>query len=203
VALDELGAGCAAGIAAECRILGEHEAPARALDLFRKACEAGDVGGCYDLARVLDTGRGRRPDERVAAELYRRACDAGHGGSCAELGRRAKEGLGVPRDPKRAAALYAIACRQDEWTEPWPAGGVLIAESELKADNARSQATREAIGAAGANGLDEPAGACLRLGLILERDEVRDSGRAAEAYRRACSLGSKDACRRTGGGERR
>ena len=56
---------------------------ARAVRLFRDACDEGDLLGCKDLGGMQQYGLGGLSrDEAAAASLYRRACDGGEALGC-------------------------------------------------------------------------------------------------------------------------
>lgn len=55
---------------------------AKALSLYRRACDLGYLGGCYNVAVVLEQGHGVPRDIARAAALYRRVCDAGSSIAC-------------------------------------------------------------------------------------------------------------------------
>jgi hypothetical protein len=59
---------------------------ARAVELFKKACDAGHAGGCSSLGVMYDEGRGVAKDEAGAVELYWKACDGGDAQGCFMLG---------------------------------------------------------------------------------------------------------------------
>ncbi|MDD9941132.1 MAG: hypothetical protein OXU20_08850 [Myxococcales bacterium] len=58
----------------------------RALPLFERACDLGEMDACYALARLLEDGKGveHRPDQ--ARELLQRACRAQQQAACDALG---------------------------------------------------------------------------------------------------------------------
>lgn len=72
--------------------------------------------GCFNLAKMLMTGKGVKQYDRAEAyRLFDRACRGGHGGACflqAQLlcSRPGSLGPGVPHDPKKAVDLYQKTC---------------------------------------------------------------------------------------------
>lgn len=56
--------------------------PVRAVDLYRKACDAGDMVGCFNLGRCLEAGRGVARDPGQARAMLKRACAGGYTEAC-------------------------------------------------------------------------------------------------------------------------
>jgi len=118
--------GCALDSGRACaRLAGAHERgdevtrePARAVELYQRACELKSALGCIGAARLLRTA----PDgvdpahierlERAAATLAADGCNDGEGQACALLGDAYRDGAGVEQDVKRAAWLYALGCKE-------------------------------------------------------------------------------------------
>jgi len=76
--------------------------------------------GCYNLAKMLMTGKGGiQYDRDEAYRLFDRACRGGHGGACylqAQILCTREGALGgksIPHDPAKAAALYQRNCDVD------------------------------------------------------------------------------------------
>ena len=57
----------------------------QAFGLYRKACDGGQLAGCYIVAVSYRSGEGvpRDPDEAVA--FFRKACDGGDPAACEDL----------------------------------------------------------------------------------------------------------------------
>jgi TonB family protein len=83
---------------------------ARAVALFRQACDAGNPAGCNNLGLAYFQGRGIAKDVKRAAELYQQACDKDGPFGCANLGVMYLRGEDIPRDDERAATLLRRAC---------------------------------------------------------------------------------------------
>lgn len=78
---------------------------------YRKACDLGEINGCYNAAYLLETGGAGRRDVGCALALYRLACEQGnHGQSCLNIGLIYKSGIDVPRDEDRAREAFKRAC---------------------------------------------------------------------------------------------
>jgi TPR repeat protein len=85
--------------------------PVRAIQLYRKACDAGDPIGCSYLGRAHADGvGGLARDPAKAAQLYASACDAGSGSACSLLAEAYRNGAGVGRDTTKADALARKGC---------------------------------------------------------------------------------------------
>ena len=54
----------------------------KAKELFGKACNNGNIKGCYNLGFMFSNGDGVRQDKRKAKELYSKACDGGNMAGC-------------------------------------------------------------------------------------------------------------------------
>jgi uncharacterized protein len=83
---------------------------AAALGLFKRACDAGAVGGCELLGRALMQKAGGTQDDKAAAVLFRRACDDARSDGCMDLATMYCMGRGVARDPARSTALLKQTC---------------------------------------------------------------------------------------------
>jgi len=64
---------------------GVHRDDAKALLYFRLACDYDDGNGCYNLARMYETGKGVAKDAAEAESAYARACVLIGGEACAHL----------------------------------------------------------------------------------------------------------------------
>ena len=98
---------CEAGDAKSCQTLGFwHQTGffgvtqdlTHAVELYRQACLGGEMGGCYSLAAMYETGEGVTRDPAAAAHLYQLACDGAQMG-CSQA--RVLGGVAVPV-PERA-----------------------------------------------------------------------------------------------------
>ena len=47
----------------------------KATELYEKACNGGDVGGCNNLGLMYINGQGVRADKQKALNLWGKACD--------------------------------------------------------------------------------------------------------------------------------
>ena len=58
----------------------------KAAELFKKACDGGNMRGCYNLGVMYTNGDGVEKDFSKAAELFKKACDGGEMDGCRNLG---------------------------------------------------------------------------------------------------------------------
>ena len=101
--LSDLRHECATRVGASCNALGSeyetrkdlwggqikgaglHRDDAKALLYFRLACDYSDGSGCYNLARMYDTGKGVARDAAEAESAYTKACALIGGEACSHL----------------------------------------------------------------------------------------------------------------------
>ena len=78
--------------------------PKKAIGLFEKACNGGDMIGCRDLAFF-------EKDPKKAYNIYLKACDKNEVGSCYEIARRYYYGGDmVDQDYEKSLYFYQKAC---------------------------------------------------------------------------------------------
>ncbi len=113
--------GCEGGDAIACHAMGlihRGQIPGkpanhgRAAEYFKKACDAGDMPACNELAQQYAIGEGVAENKALAASLYQKGCDGDDGVSCSDLATAYRDGLGVPKNPARAAELQKRACER-------------------------------------------------------------------------------------------
>jgi len=190
----EEGAAAACVAAAERYAVGQGVAadPARAAQLFERACDLHDAAACARLGDVLARGRGR--DANRAAAAYQRACDAGRLEACASLGRLLADGRGIARDRVRAARLFQKAC-DGHVVDGCVRLAVALRQGAGAVTN-RPQSVRLLTQACRDN---NPEG-CMELGLTYLRGvgAAIDPVRALPLLERACMGGIGEACRTLG-----
>ena len=107
--------GCTLGSAKACGVLGNlavdgrgvAKDPARAQQLWQRACDGGDGSACQSLAiRAEDAG-----EIAKAMELYDLGCERGEPRSCRTIGSRYADGQGVAADRDRGLAYLERACK--------------------------------------------------------------------------------------------
>lgn len=82
----------------------------RAVELYRRGCDAGRPQSCHNLGVAYAVGVGGAPDIEHAVVLYEHACKLGAAGACSDLGWRVRDGVGAERDLARAEALLRRSC---------------------------------------------------------------------------------------------
>ncbi len=101
--------------------------PVKAMQLHRKACEAGRAASCeavkkvdelVDRARTMSlfgvNGKSVKDSQSYATAMFVQACDAGSAEGCAAAAARYRDAKGVVRDYARALELYRKACAGGE-----------------------------------------------------------------------------------------
>lgn len=90
--------------------LAEQKRYGEARPLFQKACDGGDMVGCFDLALLYDNGDGGSQDYSQARTLYQRSCDGGDMNACFGLGSIYALSQGVSEDFFQARTFDQKAC---------------------------------------------------------------------------------------------
>jgi TPR repeat protein len=167
-----------------------HATPANvsaAVELFEKACQAGEPRGCGELASLL-MGRRTAVDTARATSLFQNACNHGSTAGCGALGIIYQEGLGVPADAARAEGLFERSCANRD-TESC----VRLAASWLLRDPRRAVESVKMFTAACAE--DDGQG-CYFLGLTYAKGVgvSADLAKAAGLMQKACNLQFGAAC---------
>ena len=78
----------------------------KAAELFKKACDGGEMFGCGTLGAMYADGDGVEKNEQKAAELYKKACDGGDMDGCRNLAIMYEKGKVVEKYLDKAADLY-------------------------------------------------------------------------------------------------
>jgi TPR repeat protein len=173
--------------------VGEPKDGPKALDLFRKACEAGRLEACIHLGSMYGgaTGiAGVLKDDPMQVATYHKVCDAS-GSLCHLLGRLYETGTGVERDIARAGELYVKSCENGSDQGCLSLLGV-------GADTDRSRAL-QALGNSCNGGRDS---ACLTLGDLYDSGSPKrlrvpkDPAVAVDWYQKACASGEPRGCMR-------
>ena len=107
--------------------------------------------GCFNLAKMLMTGKGGVPIDRTRAyEVFDRSCRAGHGGAChiqakmllAPPGSLAKD---IPYDPYKAMDLYQKVCDTGDSISCFTLATMLLRGDKINLD-ARNATPKEMKG---------------------------------------------------------
>lgn len=83
---------------------------AKAFELYKKACDVGNLNACTELGFLFEKGIGCRQDHFKAAALFKKSCDGGDFLACYNLAINYQSGLGVVQDYSEAHALYKKSC---------------------------------------------------------------------------------------------
>lgn len=148
--------------------------------------------GCFNMAKVLMTGKGGVPaDRKRAYDIFDRACRAGHGGAChiqakMLLSPPGALGKGVPYDPYKAMDLYQQVCDTGDAVSCFTLATMLLRGDKItkQAKNATPQELRGEIPVAKRTNEDDRS----RSG---DDDYIpRDPKRAEQLLLAACSTGA-------------
>ena len=82
----------------------------KAFESFKKACDGGEMNGCYNLGVMYTNGNGVEKDFSKAVELFKKACDGGEMLGCSNLGFMYAHGNGVEKNEQKAVELLKKAC---------------------------------------------------------------------------------------------
>ena len=181
---------CNAGNPADCLQLGTrvHDGigvrrdPARAADLFRKACKGKSQDGCADDAYVLALGEGQSPNPRTAIPRLEKMCKQGQARACGNLGDLFMRGVGGPQDALRGEKLLEDACNKRDAR----ACSNLTMLAYRAGDAERAEQLAEE-----ADELGNPVG-YAHLGDLYAR--TNDTVRAIVYFKHACEAGLAHGC---------
>ena len=161
-----------------------------ALRWYEKTAESGAAPAQFLLARMFETGTGRKPDAAKAAGWYRRAADQGYAPAQFRLGVLYFDGRGVVRDAAAAAAWYEKAAAQGHLAAKFNLGFLYHRGDGVAADGVRAEALYRETAMAGL------AQARFNLGLLLAGSDEARRDRHIEAWvwlALAAKLGVRDA----------
>jgi TPR repeat protein len=96
----------------EARQLDEAGQDGAAVELYRKAAEAGHPGAAYELGEAYRAGEGVKRDLAQAAEWFGRSADRGSARGQYLAGKVYADGRGVPQDRAKAVRYFARAATQ-------------------------------------------------------------------------------------------
>jgi len=103
---------------------------ARTFRFATKACDLGDMDGCYLLAHSYRTGYGPPKDLKKAATLFERSCEGKNGESCYWLSMAYKKGDGVATDPVKSMDALMKACDLNDTDGCYSAGVALLGSKD-------------------------------------------------------------------------
>ncbi len=191
---------CTKGGGAACTALADQIAkrePARAKDLYTKACAADDAEACAqagDVVRACElddvkscVAAGKKlTDPAAARSAFEDACDADIGEGCAALAPMVAAGQGGPRHFGNGIALAEKACKLKT-----PKACALV-ETLRKSPPAVSCSTVEACDPLCEEGI--PAACLASAKLSLANDLEQGCFLATPSFGRACELGDAASC---------
>lgn len=161
--------------------------------LFKRACDRGELSGCWHLAEAIRTGSAQTPTDPIAAaELYDENCRRGEGRSCQFLGMAALGSGLLPLAPDSTAARQLLdrACTLGRSRACSYAGWLFMQGRGGDRDVRNASRTLSAACEGG------EALACSNLGVLLARTQpaAADRGQVLDLYIRACTLGDDRGC---------
>lgn len=176
----------AAALAVNFALAENFEITADDISWAAKSCDKGDIKACGALAQVYNYGWGVPQDLLKAAPLYVKACKGGDAESCVNLGILYQSGEGMPRDEAKAAELFDKACDDGHAIGCSNAGSAYIRGRGVRKDAIKGVGyyVRGCYMDIADSWL-----ACLNLARLYEG---ADNTKAAQYYKKACELGSKD-----------
>ena len=159
-------------------------------ELLEKACDAGDVRGCYYLGMMYDEGEGIQQDKVKATKFYHISCEEGIG--CSNLANiYAKGEGGVQMDKSKALNLYTLACTvQPDGSGCYNLGWMYATGQAVKKD--KSKALQFYIKACTLG----VALGCYQAGLIYSTGKgvKEDKNIAKNFFAKACDMHYQRAC---------
>jgi beta-lactamase hcpA len=88
---------------------------AKAIGLYKKACDKNYYMACNSLGAAYIDGEGVKQNYKKAVELYAKACDGNDSSGCSNLGAMYYDGKGVKIDIVKGGAYMRRACDVGDW----------------------------------------------------------------------------------------
>ena len=82
----------------------------KAFESFKKACDGGEMLGCYSLGDMYANGNGVEKNEQKAVKLYEKVCYGGEMRGCRNLGFMYYNGNGIRQNKLLAKGYFGKAC---------------------------------------------------------------------------------------------
>ena len=172
----------------------EETDPLNATKAFARACDAGSLGGCYNVG--FDYSHREPVDIAKAVTFYKKACDNGHAGACNELGLIAMLGTAGEKDAAQAKTMWEKACDGGNGQACGNLGIMYDQGEGATQDKAKAREMFEkgCFGVAEENANKE---ACYNAGVDRSKGigGAPDPEGAIAAYDKACKAGVDDACK--------
>ena len=162
--------------------------------LYKKACDGGDVKGCFNLGTLYEKGEGVEKDFSKAIQLYKKACDGGVANGCANLGVFYEKGIGLTQNFSKSNELYKKACDGGDAQGCANIGLLYCNGKGVTQDFSKaSQLLKKACDGGNANG-------CYNLGVLYANGEgvAKDLSKAIQLYKKACDGGDAKGCNNLG-----
>ena len=84
----------------------------KASELYKKACDKGDVRGCTKLGILYFTADGVKEDHKKAKKLFIKGCKKNYALACYQLGTIYKRGgTGIKRNFRKSRMFYGYGCK--------------------------------------------------------------------------------------------
>jgi len=82
----------------------------KAMRLYEKACNAGEMLGCNNVGVLFKMGKGVSQSYEMANKFFAQACKKGNGLSCNEIGLSLLFGNGTTKNIKESNEFFNVAC---------------------------------------------------------------------------------------------
>ncbi len=201
--LADLEKACAKGDGQSCVDYGfnlEQGDPAKAVAVYRAACNKNQLAACSNLALMLRDARGAKRDLDEAAKVAKKACDGNNAPGCLHLG-LVKD---AANDFPAASAAYEVACKKSIFQGCTNFAINLHKGVGVKRDGARAiKLLEQACGESVKKTTTWPSlRSCLVLGQLYEQGlgVARNKDSAKRLYKLACLGGLDEGCDRLGRG---
>jgi TPR repeat protein len=165
--------------------------PERAVPLYSRLCDAGDIEACGTIGYMLQSGSRVRADPSKAEHYLAKACDSGHTPSCVNLGNIYEDGPPDLRDGPRALRVQERACAEGLMAACINVARLIgTSRFGLPVDQARATALYKRACLE-----TDHAPSCRAVAVLaLSRLDNPERPRAHEFLQRACDLGDEKAC---------
>jgi TPR repeat protein len=165
----------------------------KARPAFEAACKAGNGESCFSAGYMWSKGEGGKADDTKARGFYTSGCKLGDGGACNNLANFMDKGRGGPLDTVQALATYEKSCAGNNQLGCFQAAKVLAygdSAGKVKIDATRAQGFYVRACDLNYTAACYIAASNVRAGRGVAADEAA----ANQLFRRACTLGDKEAC---------
>lgn len=168
--------------------------PAKAAQLFDKACKSDQGDACSDLGIHYIQGTGVTADAQQALKLFEQACQLGEANGCFNLGNLYYDGQGAPKDRQKAFKLFQQACNAGK-----PAGCINVANMYDDGDGVQADPAKAfALFKKACEG--DAAIGCTNLAYMYAEGKsvTKDQAMALTLYEKSCKLANARGCQYAG-----